>query len=201
MSSAAHPSLSIPGYTLGQPTVPPAPIGAGELDLLNKTLLLGAEDIAALRASAPVLADQTDAILDVWYGFVGSQPHLLAYFADSAGTPDADYLAAVRRRFGQWMLDTAQADFDQRWLDYQFEIGRRHHRSGKNRTDGAKAAPHIAYRYLPALLYPVTATLKPFLGKKGASAEQVERMHQAWIKAVLLQVILWSHPYVRDGDF
>jgi hypothetical protein len=26
-------------------------------------------------------------------------------------------------------------------------------------------------------------------------------MHQAWVKAVLLQVILWSHPYVRDGDF
>jgi hypothetical protein len=24
---------------------------------------------------------------------------------------------------------------------------------------------------------------------------------QAWVKAFLLQVILWSHPYVRDGDF
>jgi hypothetical protein len=29
----------------------------------------------------------------------------------------------------------------------------------------------------------------------------VEVMHQAWVKAVLLQVILWSQPYVRDGDF
>ena len=28
-----------------------------------------------------------------------------------------------------------------------------------------------------------------------------ETMHQAWVKAVLLQVILWSQPYVRDGDF
>jgi len=26
-------------------------------------------------------------------------------------------------------------------------------------------------------------------------------MHQAWVKAVLLQVILWSEPYVRPGDF
>jgi len=26
-------------------------------------------------------------------------------------------------------------------------------------------------------------------------------MHQAWIKSVLLQVILWSQPYTRDGDF
>jgi hypothetical protein len=23
---------------------------------------------------------------------------------------------------------------------------------------------------------------------------------QAWVKAILLQVILWSPPYVRDGD-
>lgn len=200
MNSIAS-TAAIPGYTLGQPTVPKAPITLGELELLKKTVLLAGDDVAALRASAPILADQTEAILDVWYGFVGSQPHLLAYFANDAGRPDADYLGAVRRRFVQWILDTAQAKFDQPWLDYQFEVGRRHHRSGKNRTDGAHAVPHIAYRYLPALLYPVTATLKPFLASKGASAEDVERMQQAWIKAVLLQVILWSYPYVREGDF
>ncbi len=47
----------------------------------------------------------------------------------------------------------------------------------------------------------MTATLKPFLAKTGANAKDVERMHQAWIKSVMLQVILWSHPYVRDGEF
>ena len=52
-----------------------------------------------------------------------------------------------------------------------------------------------------ALLVPITTTLKPFLAKGGAAADEVEAMHQAWVKAVLLQVILWSHPYVRDGDF
>jgi hypothetical protein len=26
-------------------------------------------------------------------------------------------------------------------------------------------------------------------------------MHQAWVRAVLLQVILCSHSHVRDGDF
>ncbi len=55
--------------------------------------------------------------------------------------------------------------------------------------------------YLPALVYPVTATWKPFLAKGGASEADVERMHQAWIKSVMLQVILWSEPYVRDGEF
>lgn len=26
-------------------------------------------------------------------------------------------------------------------------------------------------------------------------------MHAAWVKSVLLQVILWSYPFVNDGEF
>jgi len=36
----------------------------------------------------------------------------------------------VRQRFGQWILDTAAANYDQQWLDFQREIGLRHHRTG-----------------------------------------------------------------------
>jgi hypothetical protein len=43
--------------------------------------------------------------------------------------------------------------------------------------------------------------LRPFLAKRGHSAEDVERMHAAWVKSCLLQVTLWSHAYVKDGDF
>jgi hypothetical protein len=126
---------------------------------------------------------------------------LLAAFTGPDGQPNQEYLAAVRRRFGRWILDTARAEFDQAWLDYQHEIGLRHTRRGKNRTDGVQAADHIPLRYVLALLVPITTTLKPFLAEGGATAEEVEAMHQAWVKAVLLQVILWSYPYVRDGDF
>jgi hypothetical protein len=142
-----------------------------------------------------------EAILDVWYGFVGANPHLLAAFTGPDGQPDQAYLAAVRRRFGQWILDTARAEFDQEWLDYQHEIGVRHTRRGKNRTDGVQAAEHIPLRYVLALLIPITTTLKPFLGNGGAAPDEVDAMHRAWVKAVLLQLILWSQPYVRDGDF
>ena len=48
---------------------------------------------------------------------------------------------------------------------------------------------------------PVTFTLRPFLAKQGHSAEDVDKMHAAWVKSCLLQVTLWSHPYVKDGDF
>jgi hypothetical protein len=192
----------IPGYAHGTAAVPRSPITLSDLDLLRKTLLLGDEDVKYLRLSGEVLRDQVEAVLDVWYGFVGSTPHLLHYFTNKAdGQPNMEYLGAVRKRFAQWILDTAAAKFDQPWLDYQIEIGRRHHRVGKNRTDGVATVDHIPVRYVVALTVPVTFTLKNFLGKKGHPAEEVEKMHQAWIKSVLLQTILWSHPYVKDGDF
>jgi hypothetical protein len=191
----------IPGYTYGSDAVPRSPLSLGELELLKATLLLGDDDLAALRRSGGLLAGQVEEILDVWYGFVGANPHLLAAFTGPEGQPDQPYLAAVRRRFGRWILDTARAEFDQTWLDYQHEIGLRHHRSGKNRTDGVDAADNIPLRYVLALLVPITTTLRPFLAGGGAAPDEVEAMHQAWVKAVLLQAILWSHPYVHDGDF
>ncbi|UJR79895.1 protoglobin domain-containing protein [Sandaracinus amylolyticus] len=179
-----------------------SPITLEDFERMKRSVLFGDDDVAALRASERVLADQTDAILDVWYGFVGSQPHLLASFSDATtGAPLPGYLAAVRKRFGQWILDTARAQYDQAWLDYQHEIGLRHHRIEKNRTDGVSAAPIVPFRDLFLLVFPVTHTLRPFLAKKGDAPDQVERMHQAWVKSCLLQVTLWSHPYVHAGDY
>jgi hypothetical protein len=193
---------AINGYTYGTSAVPRSPIMMKDFDLLKQAVLFSDEDVKYLRMSHDVLRDQVEAVLDVWYGFVASHPHLVHYFGDkSSGAPLGDYLTAVRKRFGQWILDTATANYDQAWLDYQFEIGRRHHRTAKNKTDGARSVDNISFRYLPAFIYPITATLKPFLAKKGHSAAEVEAMHQAWVKSVILQVTLWSYPYVKDGDF
>ena len=193
---------AIPGYTYGTTSVPHSPITLEEFDLLKQTVLFTDEDSKYLRLSYDVLKDQVDAILDVWYGFVASHPYLVYYFSDKAdGQPDGAYLAAVRKRFGQWILDTAAARYDQAWLDYQYEIGLRHHRSEKNRTDSAPSVENISYRYLPPLIYPITATLVPFLARHGHTPEDVEKMHQAWIKSVILQVTLWSQPYIKEGDF
>lgn len=189
------------GYGRGSASIRRAPLSMKELDQLKEAVLFTDEDARALRQSKEVLAGQVDAVLDVWYGFIGSKPFLLDAFRGPGGQPDQRYLAAVRQRFAQWILDTAEANYDQEWLDYQFEIGRRHHRTGKNRTDGVNATENIPMRYLPTVAYPVTATLKPFLAKKGHAPEEVERMHQAWIKSVLLQITIWCYPYVKEGDF
>ena len=201
-AGAAAPQGRAPGYALGQPTLARAPYSMADLAALQKSMLFGADDVAALRQSRAILADQTEAILDVWYGFVASTPELVVFFGDTrSGQPDGAYLAAVRKRFALWILDTADAKYDQAWLDWQYEIGLRHNRVKKNKTDGAHGPAQVDFRYLPALTIPITTTLKPFLAKKGASAADVEKMHAAWVKAVLLQAILWSHPYIKDGAF
>lgn len=193
---------AIPGYRLNDPALSASPLSAGEFEDLKASLLFGPDDVAALRKAGPIVEDQIEAILDVWYGFVGGNPHLLRYFSNpETGAPVGAYLAAVRVRFGQWIRDTCRAEYDARWLAWMDEIGKRHHRVGKNRTDGATAEAHIPLRHLLALVIPISATMKPFLARTGASAAQIEAMHAAWTKSVLLQAILWSRPYVKGGDF
>lgn len=200
--AGAQAKAPVPGYTYGQPTLAKAPFTLADVAAIKKTLLFGEEDERALRQSKAILADQTEAILDVWYGFVASTPELVIFFGDrNTGAPDGAYLAAVRKRFGLWITDTADARFDQAWLDWQYELGLRHNKLKKNKTDKVDSTPQVNFRYLSALTIPVTTTLKPFLAKKGASAADVEKMHAAWVKAVLLQTILWSYPYVKEGEF
>lgn len=192
---------NISGYTYGTAQVSRSPLSLKDLEELKKAVLFGSEDEKYLRMAGEVLADQIEDVLDVWYGFVGSHPHLLYYFTDGRGKANSEYLAAVRKRFGQWILDTCNRTYDQAWLDYAYEIGLRHHRTKKNKTDRVDAVPNVHHRYLVAFIYPITATIKPFLTKKGHAPDEVEKMHQAWFKSVVMQVALWSAPYVKEGDF
>jgi hypothetical protein len=189
---------TIHGYTYGQ--VSTSPIGLADLDLLKKTVLFTDEDEKNLQLAGTVLQDQTNDILDLWYGYVGSHEHLLYYFTKN-GQPNSDYLNAVRLRFGQWIMDLCNRPYDQTWLNYQHEVALRHHSSKKNNTDHVDAVPIIHFRYLAAFIFPITFTIKGFLGKKGHSAEVVEAMYAAWFKAVTMTVVLWCHPYINEGEF
>lgn len=195
-------TTTIPGYTSGTNAVSRSPVTLADFELMKQSVLFTDEDLKYLRLSHEVVKDQVEAILDVWYGFVGSNAHLLVSFTGkSNGQPLSEYLGGVRKRFGQWILDTAKAEYDQPWLDYQHEIGLRHHRTKKNQTDRAASTDIVPFRNLFLLIFPVTFTLKTFLAKKGHSAEDVEKMYAAWVKSCLLQVTLWCHPYVKAGDF
>lgn len=183
------------GYAYGSPDVPPSPVTLHDLDGLAAATTFTDADREALRQAGDVLADQVEDVLDVWYGFVGSHPHLLEYFSSPAGEPISEYLSAVRGRFGQWILDTCHRAYDEQWLAYQQEIALRHTTAKKNRTDGVDSVPHIPLRYLIAFIAPITSTVRPFLVGKGHTEEQVDAMHAAWTKSVVVQVALWSQPY------
>jgi hypothetical protein len=192
---------SISGYTFGAVDAPRSPLSMQDFDLLKRTVLFSDDDVRYLQMAGEVLGDQVEDVLDVWYGFVASHPHLVYYFTDREGNPIAEYLAAVRRRFGQWIRDSCAARYNEAWLNYQQEIALRHTYAKKNRTDNVdSAADHIPLRYLIAFIYPITATIKPFLARKGHATEEVEQMYQAWFKSVVLQVTLWSAPYAQE-DF
>lgn len=188
----------IPGYTYGQ--APQAPYGVDDLLRLQKALLWTEEDDRNLRELGDILEPQLDQLLDLWYGFVGSHPHLVYYFT-SNGEPNAYYLQRVRERFGQWVLDVCRRPKDQTWLNYQWEIGRRHH-TQKNKTDHVSGSPtFIHLRYMIAFIFPITYTVRDFIQKKVSDPARVDKLYTSWFKAVVLSVALWCEPWCRNGEW
>jgi hypothetical protein len=191
----------IAGYTYGTSSVDRSPVSLAELDLLKQAAEFGADEEYWLRRAGEILVDQAEALVDHWRGIIGAHPHLAAYSAGQDGRPNPAYSAASKPRFVQWVRDVCQRPYDQAWLDYQHEIGLRHTRAKKNRTDGVESAPHIPLRYVLAFAAVVITTTRPFLASKGHPPDEVDRMYDAWCKAVLLHVTLWSEAYVPLPDW
>jgi IS1 family transposase len=190
---------TIPGYTFGTSEVAPSPLTGEDVELLKATLLWSDDDDRYLRMAGDVLRDQVDDVLELWYGYVASHPHLVHYFADRDGQPIPEYLERVRARFAQWVRDVCGRPYDDTWRDYQREIALRHTRAKKNQTDAVDSVPEIALRYLVAFIFPITATMRPFLENKGHAPDDVDGMHTAWFKAVVLHVCLWCQPYASEA--
>lgn len=195
-------ATDLPGYNPGSPEVAKSPITMDELKKLKASTFFGDEDIVYLRLSYDVLKDQSEELVKMWRGIIALHEHLAHYSWDiNTGKPDKEYGEKVGKRFAQWVLDTARAEYNEDWLNYQYEIGLRHHRAKKNKTDHANSAPHIAGRDLIAFSAAIVAPMRPYLEKGGHSPDVVNRMYDAWWKSMILQVTLWSQPYMNEGDF
>ena len=146
-----HEAKDLPGYHPGSPENAKSPISMNELKELMASTFFTDEDVVYLRLSYDILKDQAEELVTVWRGIIALHHHLARYSEDvKTGELDEDYGERVGKRFAQWVLDTARAKYDEEWLDYQYEIGLRHHRAKKNQTDNAHTAPHIAGRDLIA---------------------------------------------------
>lgn len=186
------------GYTYdGQ--LAPSPVTPQQLRELLADIMWTEEDAAALRRAGETLQPQVHEILDAWYDFIGSTPHLVAVFQGPDGRPDGEYLERVRARFEQWVVDLCTREFDDHWLAYQEEIGKRHHPEKKNRTDHVDSPrSFVPMSHMFALIVPVVLSVRDFLDTGEVDRAEVDAMHTAWFKAVTLTLTLWSRPFAGD---
>jgi hypothetical protein len=162
---------SIPGYEYGK--VQRSPVTLDDFKRLQSVVGFTEDDRQALHDTGELLAREAEGLVDGWRKIIGSQEHLSEWFLGPDGKPDDDhYKAAVKLRFVQWVVDTFQRPFDQKWLDYQEEIALRHTPVKKNMTDGAEAPPLIPLRYLLAFAVPVLADMRANLSQKDLSADE-----------------------------
>jgi hypothetical protein len=191
----------IAGYTYGDAELARSPVSLSELDELKAAVLFTEEDVRALRRGAELVHERIEDLFDHWFSLIGR--FLLPGWAPNAGGPPIErYLHATHPRFLRWVEDTFERDYDQNWLDYQHEIGLRHHRAKKNLTDGfTEATAYVPFRWLVPLIFPMAQTIRPFLCDAGATADEAEAITAAFTKSMLLQITLWSRPYVGDADW
>ena len=194
-----HSTSNIPGYTYGTREVLASPISIEELRKLEEAAGWSEADAGWLRAAAEILVPQAEAIVDSWRAVIGSQPHLLASFLNAQGEPDEKYKAAVKKRFVQWVSDVCLRAHDQEWLNYQEEIGLRHTPAKKNTTDGGHTPAVVPERYLLVFSAVVITSVRGFLAKSNKPKEELEPMQEAWTRAVLLHITLWSRAYATEG--
>jgi hypothetical protein len=188
----------IAGYDYEADRIPSSPVTLDELGKLKQAVDFTEQDREYLPMAGEVLSDQAEAMVNAWREKIGAQPHLAVAFQGPDGKPDDDYKSPVKPRFVQWVVDLCMRPFDQEWLDYQEEIALRHLPEKKNKTDKADTPPLVPLRYMLAFTAPVVLAAKDFLAKKNHSREEVDRMHPAWTKAVLLTMALWNRPYTKE---
>jgi hypothetical protein len=195
-----HPTQqpSIPGYDYGTPRSAISPVSDTELSQLEQTAGWTAEDATILARHAEIFRAKAESMVDSWRDLIGSQPHLAHAFVKPDGTPDDEYKARIKRRFVQWVVDVALRPHDRDWLNYQQEIGLRHTPAKKNQTDAAQTPPHVSFRYLIAFL-PVVLPIRDFFSENIRDEAELRKLEDAWTKAVLLHVTLWSRAYVAEN--
>jgi hypothetical protein len=190
---------SIPGYDYGQPAIPRSPVSLEELRQIEMTVGWSDEDARVLQRHAEIFKNHAEQMVDSWRAVIGAQPHLAKWFFGPDAKPDAAYKAKVKRRFVQWVLDACFRPHDQAWLDYQEEIGRRHTPEKKNKTDAAQTPSLVPLRYLIAFIPVVCIATRQFFIDAGIRGDELQKLEDAWSKAVQLHITLWARAYVKDG--
>jgi hypothetical protein len=178
-----------------------SPISLDELREIESATGWSDQDARVLRQHGEIFKQNAEQMVDAWRAVIGAQPHLAKWFFGSDGKPDEEYKAKVKQRFVQWILDACFRPHDQAWLDYQEEIGLRHTPEKKNKTDAAHTPPLVPLRYLIAFGSVVAITARKFFVDAGVRDQELQKLEDAWSRAVQLHITLWSRPYAKEGQW
>jgi hypothetical protein len=190
---------SISGYDYASPNLARSPVSLEELRRIEAAVRWSEDDARVLQRHGHIFKNHAEQMVDSWRAIIGAQPHLAELFFGPDGKPDDEYKAKVKKRFVQWVLDTCFRPHDQAWLDYQEEIGLRHTPAKKNQVDGAHTPSLVPLRYLIAFGSVVSMTARQFFVDGGVRDEELQKLEDAWSKAVQLQITLWARPYTKEG--
>lgn len=192
---------SIPGYSYGTGEAAISPLTLDDLTRLKAAVGLTESEEDWLHAAGAVLAPLAADMVADWRDRVSAHPFLALYSAHPDGTPNPEYAAASAARFQRWVVDACSRPLNQAWLDQQHEIGLRHNRAKKNRTDRADSVDHIPMRYLVAFTAVIITTARDYLTAGEPSAQAVERMHAAFTRSVMLHLTVWTRAYTTSAQW
>jgi len=195
--NSSHPE-PIAGYDYGRAGSARSPLTLEELQELEQSVGWNAQDAQILQRYGHIFSNHAEQMVDSWRSVIRAQPHLLKWFFGPDGKLDDEYAAKVKKRFVQWVSDVCYRPHDQAWLDYQEEIALRHTPEKKNQTDGAHTPPLVPLRYLIGFIPIVTLSVQFFLDA-GVAGDDLQKLKDAWTKAVHLNVTLWTRPYAKEG--
>jgi hypothetical protein len=193
-----RPAVVDPGLDYGTSKSAVSPVSESDLSRLEQSAGWTAADAGVLARHADLFRAKAESMVDSWRAVIGSQPPLSQWFAGPDGVPDDEYKASVKRRFVQWVIDVALRPHDRDWLNYQHEIGLRHTPAKKNVTDGSQTPSLVPFRYLLSFI-PVVLPVRRFFAGVIQDESELKRLEDAWTRAVLLHVTLWSRAYVMEG--
>lgn len=186
------------GYSPERDDATASIISLADLEKLKRSVGFTREDELFLHLAGAVLADQTRSLVDRCLSTIAETPQLARYSQKSEKPPIDNHSPNIRQRFQHWILDTCLRPYDQNWLNRQQEVALRHSVI-KNGADGVDTAPCVPLYEIIGFTNIINDTIKPFLGSKGHNEAQVEKMHSAWCKSVLMQTALWAEPYLDDA--
>ena len=186
--SAAEPQ----GYDYG--AVTRSPVSWHDFEDLKRVLGFTDRDQQLLLRAGAMIGPRLEQLLGHWLEQLGPWVH-----ATFSGPDVERYSGTAGARFGRGMLDGFTRTYDQKWLDYQYEIGLRHSRAKKNRTDDVDSVPVVPFRHLVASIHVLSEIPDKLLD--GVSSTDAAGIRAAWSKSLLLQVALWSRSYVAPEDW